>query len=84
MVVVFVGSFAAPVRSSQDEDGRSVWAAGGGVVTAGNDDDRAYGYRGGKIWNRRSLGARATLPPAPVSNKKKAAAMPTPPSPTRM
>ena len=85
MVVVFVGSFAAPVRSSQDEDGRSVWAAGGGVVTAGNDDDRAYGYRGGKIWNRRSLGARATLPPAPVSNKKKAATMPAPPSPpTRM
>ena len=83
MVVVFVGSFAVPVRSSQ-EDGRSVWAAGGGVVTAGNDDWAYGGYRGGKIWNRRSLGARATMPPAPVSNKKKAAAMPTPPSPTRM
>ena len=84
MVVVFVGSFAVPVRSSQ-EDGRSVWAAAA-VVTAGSDDDRAYGgYRGGKIWNRRSLGARATLPPAPVSNKKKAATMPAPPSPpTRM
>jgi len=81
MVVVFVGSFAAPVRSSQDEDGRSVWAAGGGVVTAGNDDDRAYGYRGGKIWNRRSLGAtKSMLPSPPVPNKMKAAAMPGPPS----
>jgi hypothetical protein len=84
MVVVFVGSSAAPLCSAQ-EDGRSVWAAGGGVVTtAGNDDGRAYGYHGGNIWNRRSLGARPKLPPAPVSNKKKAAAMPAPPSPPRM
>ena len=80
MVVVFVGSFAAPVRSSQDEDGRSVWAAGGGVVTAGNDDDRAYGYRGTKIRNRRSLGSKPKLPPPPLPNKMKAAAMPGPPS----
>ncbi|CAD6337449.1 unnamed protein product [Miscanthus lutarioriparius] len=80
MVVVFVGSFAVPVRSSQ-EDGRSVWAAAA-FVTAGSDDDRAYGrYRGGKIWNRRSLGAaKPKLPPAPVSNRMKAAAMPGPPS----
>ncbi|KAG0513134.1 hypothetical protein BDA96_10G075300 [Sorghum bicolor] len=83
MVVVFVGSFAAPVYSSSQDDGRSVWAAGAGVVTAGNDG-KVYGYRGGKIWNRRSLGTRLKLPPAPVSNKKKAAAMPGPPSPTRM
>ncbi|CAD6340038.1 unnamed protein product [Miscanthus lutarioriparius] len=84
MVVVFVGSFATPLCCSPQEDGRSVWV-GAGVVTAGSDG-RAYGYRGGKmIWNRRSLGARATLPPAPVSNKKKAATMPAPPSPpTRM
>ncbi|CAD6340040.1 unnamed protein product [Miscanthus lutarioriparius] len=82
MVVVFVGSFAAPVRSSQDEDGRSVWAAAGGVVTAGNDDDRAYGYRGTKIWNRRSLGAKPKLPPASVSNRMKATAMPRPPPST--
>jgi hypothetical protein len=83
MVVVFVGSFAAPVHSSQ-EDGRSVWAATG-VVTVGNDG-KVYGYRARKmIWNRRSLGARPKLPPAPVTNKKKAAAMPGPPSPpTRM
>ncbi|CAD6340039.1 unnamed protein product [Miscanthus lutarioriparius] len=80
MVVVFVGSFAVPVRSSQ-EDGRSVWAAGGGVVTAGNDDWAYGGYRGGKIWNRRSLGAtKSKLPPPPLPNKMKAAAMPGPPS----
>ena len=80
MVVVFVGSFAVPVRSSQ-EDGRSVWAAAA-VVTAGSDDDRAYGgYRGGKIWNRRSLGAaKPKLPPPPMPNKMKSAAMPGPPS----
>uniref|UniRef100_A0A804QZL2 Uncharacterized protein n=1 Tax=Zea mays TaxID=4577 RepID=A0A804QZL2_MAIZE len=74
-------------RRSVQEDGRSVWAAAGGVVTAaaGNHGRAAaYGYRGGKVvWNnRRSLGARIVRPPAPVSNRMKAAAMPGPPSPT--
>ncbi|CAL5037149.1 unnamed protein product [Urochloa decumbens] len=79
MVVFLVGSFATPVRSSRG-DGRSAWAAGAaGTATAGN-----YGVRDGgkKIWNRRSLGTRTTQPPAPVSNKMRAAAMPAPPSPT--
>ncbi|PAN25482.1 hypothetical protein GQ55_4G317300 [Panicum hallii var. hallii] len=81
LVVVLVGSFAAPVRSSSRGGGRSVWGAGGGVATAGNDDGYAHG--GGKrVWNRRSLGMRTTQPPAPVSNKMRAAAMPAPPSPT--
>jgi hypothetical protein len=81
MVVVFVSSFAAPLCSAQEDEG-TVWAAGS-VVTAGNGG-KVYGYRGGKIWNRRSLGARPKLPPAPVSNRKKAAAKPAPPSPPRM
>ncbi|KAG2604584.1 hypothetical protein PVAP13_4NG101156 [Panicum virgatum] len=81
LVVVLVGSFA-PVRCSSRGGGRSVWAAAGGVAAAGNDDD-GYAYGGGKsVWNRRALGARKTQPPAPVSNKMRAAAMPTPPSPT--
>ena len=89
MAMFVVGSFAAPARSSQEDgNGRSVWAAGAaGVETAGNDDDgrAAYGYRGGRKvnWNRRSLGTRSTLPPAPVSNKMKAAAMPGPPPPPK-
>lgn len=87
VVVVFVGSSFAAAGSSFQEDGRSVWAAAGGVVTAaaGNHGRAAaYGYRGGKVvWNnRRSLGARIVRPPAPVSNRMKAAAMPGPPSPT--
>ncbi|CAL5046390.1 unnamed protein product [Urochloa decumbens] len=79
-VVFLLGSFAAPVHSSRG-GGRRAWAAAatGGVAAAGN-----YGVRDGgkKIWNRRSLGTRTTQPPAPVSNKMRAAAMPAPPSPT--
>jgi hypothetical protein len=86
VVVVFMGSSFAAAGSSVQEDGRSVWAAGGVVTAAAGNHGRAaaYGYRGGKVvWNnRRSLGARIVRPPAPVSNRMKAAAMPGPPSPT--
>jgi hypothetical protein len=67
MVVVFVGSFAAPLCSAQ-EDGGTVWAAGN-VVTAGNGG-KVYGYRGGKIWNRRSLGARPAAASAGVEQEE--------------
>ncbi|KAJ1258284.1 hypothetical protein BS78_10G063600 [Paspalum vaginatum] len=85
VVVFFVaGSFAAPVRSSSSHgDGRIVRAAAAaaaGAMSAGMGMDA---YRGRKVWNRRSLGARKTLPPAPRSNKMRAAAMPAPPSPTK-
>jgi len=84
LALFLVGSLAAPVRSSS-RGGRNVWGAAdaAGVATAGNDDN-GYEYDGGKrIWNRRSLGRATTkLPPAPVSNKMRAAAMPAPPSPT--
>ncbi|CAN6179081.1 unnamed protein product [Urochloa humidicola] len=83
MVVFLLGSFAVPVRSSREGGRRSVWAAATGDVTAGNEGwgNHAYG-EGKRVWNRRSLGTRTTQPPAPVSNKMKAAAMPAPPSPT--
>ncbi|CAN6164867.1 unnamed protein product [Urochloa humidicola] len=85
MAVFLLGSFAVPVRSSREGGRRSVWAAATGDVTAGNEGrgDHAYG-EGKRVWkrNRRSLGTRTTQPPAPVSNKMRAAAMPAPPSPT--
>ncbi|CAN6190481.1 unnamed protein product [Urochloa humidicola] len=84
MVVFLLGCFAAPVRSSRGGGRRSVWAAATGVATAGNEGraDHAYDGEGKRVWNRRSLGTRTMQPPAPVSNKMRAAAMPAPPSPT--